>query len=175
MGSLQPIYLIKLIYHKSYLYRPLHPNSKLPIPLPSKPTRPVKQPPQPLHTLLPPSLSLRNPRRSPRLPPPPLRPHNLPIPLRTQLLHHLRHHPFRILPIGNHMPQHHLDTDPLIGAMPAIIIRAHTNEGKGDLGFAEEFRFRHRGHVDAADAERAVEDGFGARAELGAFDADYGS
>lgn len=60
--------------------------------------------------------------------------------------------------------------------MPAVIIRTHAYEGVCDLGFAKEFAFGDGGHVYYADGgvggEGAVEEGFGAGAELGAFDAD---
>ena len=57
--------------------------------------------------------------------------------------------------------------------MPGIVICGHGDEGVGDFGFAEEFGFGHGGHVDDGDGgvggEGAVEEGFGAGGELGAF------
>ncbi len=61
--------------------------------------------------------------------------------------------------------------------MPAIVVGTHTNKSVSDLSFAKEFAFGNCGHVDAGDwgrsGEGAVEEGFGACAELRAFDADY--
>lgn len=61
----------------------------------------------------------------------------------------------------------------LAGRPPAVVVCAHADEGVGDFGFAEEFAFGDRGHVDAGDwgggGQGAVEVGFGGGGELGAF------
>ena len=71
------------------------------------------------------------------------------------------------------MAHDHLDGDALVGAVPAVVVGAHADEGVCDLGFAEEFAFGHGGHVDDGDGglgrEGAVEEGFGAGGELGSF------
>ena len=64
------------------------------------------------------------------------------------------------------MAHDHLDRDALVGAVPAVVVGAHADEGVCDFGFAEEFAFRDDGHVDDGDGglgrEGAVEEGFGA-------------
>ena len=56
--------------------------------------------------------------------------------------------------------------------MPAVVVGAHADERVGDFGFPEQLAFGHGGHVDDGDwgagGQGAVEEGFGARGELGA-------
>ncbi len=60
-----------------------------------------------------------------------------------------------------------------MGAVPAVVVGAHADERVGDLSFAEELAFGDGGHVDDGDGggggEGAVEEGLGARGELGSF------
>lgn len=54
--------------------------------------------------------------------------------------------------------------------MPAVIVGRHAEQGVGDFGFAEKFALGGRGHVNDVGGEGgAVEAGFGASGELGAF------
>lgn len=101
----------------------------------------------------------------PTSPRPPLPHHPLHV-LLTQILQDSRNSPFRIRSISDHMAHDHLDGDALVGAMPAVVVGAHADEGVCDFGFAEEFAFGDGGHVDYGDGglggEGAVEEGFGA-------------
>lgn len=71
------------------------------------------------------------------------------------------------------MAHDHFHGHALVGQVPAVVVGAHADEGVGDFGFAEELAFGDGGHVDCGDGrgggEGAVEEGFGAGGELGAF------
>lgn len=179
IGKLCSFPSISIRFRNHPLHAHIQAHIKIPPFIPLFPLHPLlpKQPLQPLHPLLPPPIPLIQPHNpTPTPPPPPLRPHHLPPLLPTQRLQHRHNRPLRIRPVSAHMPHHHLNANPLIHIMPAVIIRTHAHERIRHFGFAEELALRHGGHVYDADwgrgGEGAVEEGFGAGAELGAFDAD---
>ena len=68
-----------------------------------------------------------------------------------------------------------VDGDVVVAFAPAVIVGDHGEGCVGDFGFAGEFGFPEVGHADDVGAPGAVEVGFGAGGELGAFHADVGA